>query len=176
MLINSWLKWTKGRRSNNIIWERIPSLNHQVFTKKLSRSVAQEQKLFLVTKSELKDSLRMLRLFPHALSVDPDISTFFFIFSACTQLILSLLFVTLYISVKSLLNRLFFKVFNLRLFIRSSFSSFSNPNGILVALLWTLSILSISSFKWGFHACTASVASLGKHTNRSKARNYYSQI
>ena len=101
---------------------------------------------------------------------------FFFIFSGFTQLILSLLLITFYISIISPLTRLCFKVVS-HLFSLSSYLSYSNSMGILVALLFTLSILSMSPSKLGFHACTA-YCKCGipwKHKNLSKVRDPYSQ-
>ena len=121
-----------------------------LFTKKLSRIVAQEQKLFLTY--ELNDSLRMLILFPRTLDFGPDISTFFPRFSG---FILSLLLKTLYVSIKSPLILLCCNVFKLSLLILFSYSSLLKPVGILVDLLCTLIILSMSPCKCGFHACTA---------------------
>ena len=64
-----------------------------LFKKKLSLIVAHEQKLFLFL--ELIDSLRILRLFPRINSAGPDISKFFLRSSGFTQLIFSLLLITL---------------------------------------------------------------------------------
>ena len=81
----------------------------------------------------------MFRLFPRTFAAGPDISTFFLRFSGFTQLILSLPHITLYILIKSPLSRLSFKVIKLYLYNLSSYSSLLNTNGVLVALLKTLS-------------------------------------
>ena len=97
----------------------------------------------------------MLRLLPRTFNAGPDISTFFLRFSGFTQSILSLLLKTLYVSIKSPLILLSCNVVKLSLFNLSSYSSFSKPVGILVALLCTLLIFSIYHCKCGFQACTA---------------------
>ena len=107
--------------------------------------VAHEQKLLLIL--ELKDSLRISDYYClHSLLPR---------FSGFTQLILSPPHIILYISIKYSLSYHSFKVVKLNFLYLSSKSSLSNPNGILVALLWTLSILSMSPCKLGFQACTA---------------------
>ena len=70
-----------------------------LFLFKLSLIVAQEEKRFLIF--EPKDSLRMVRIFPRKLAAGPEISTYFIIFSGFTELILSLLLITLIILIKS---------------------------------------------------------------------------
>ena len=84
-----------------------------LFRKKLSLIVAQEQKLLLTL--ELKDSLRILRLFPRRLTFGPDISTYFLRLSRFTQSILSLLLKTLYVSIRSHLILLSYNVVKLSL-------------------------------------------------------------
>ena len=49
-----------------------------LFRKKLSLIVAREQKLFLIL--DLKDSLRILRLFPRTLSAGPDVYMYIYVF------------------------------------------------------------------------------------------------
>ena len=93
-----------------------------LFMKTLFFIVAKTQKLFLILK--LKESLHILRLFPRTLPAGPDISTFFLRSSGLTQLILSLLLITLYISIKSPLSRVSFKVDRSSLFNLSSYWSF----------------------------------------------------
>ena len=53
-----------------------------LFTKKLSLTVAQKQKLFLIR--ELNDSLRKFRLFLRTFAAGPDLSMFFLRFSGFT--------------------------------------------------------------------------------------------
>ena len=124
-----------------------------LITKKLSLFVSQELKLYPIL--ELKDSPRMLTLFQRTFIVGSNISTFLLRFRGFIHSILSLLLITLYISIKSPLSCLSFKVSRPSLFNLSSYSSFPIPVGILVAFLWTLSSLSMFAFRCRFHAFKA---------------------
>ena len=57
-------------RSDNIIWKRVQGLDHPIHEEVVSYCCP-EQKLFPFLE------LRILRLFPRALSAGPDISAFF---------------------------------------------------------------------------------------------------
>ncbi len=80
---------------------------------------------------------------------------FFFRFSGFAQSILSQFLKTLYVSIKSPPILLSCNVAKLSLFNLFSYSSFSKPVGILVALLCTFLVLSMSPCKCRLQACTA---------------------
>ena len=73
-----------------------------LFKKKLSLINAHEKKIFLTL--ELEDSLRILRLLPRTLYAGPNIYTFIHRSGGLIRLILPLLLITLYISIRSNLS------------------------------------------------------------------------
>ena len=117
---------------DNTIRKRVPGLDHPIQEEVVSYCCPRAETIPFF---ELIDSLRILRFFPRINSAGPDISKFFLRSSGFTQLIFSLLLITLYISIKSPLSRLSFKLVKHNLFYLSSYTYFSKPNGILVALL-----------------------------------------